>query len=139
MVVDGTGVAPTDCVIRLAPRSVGAGPGAVKELAVVAEDAMGWVLREERVMKSTRKQIAGALVAGGLVFGMGAGVAQADTPQPTVEPGLPGCEGNILATFNHVSGTDETNSRGPGFWFRDGKVVTAEIAKARSRFCVADD
>jgi len=61
--------------------------------------------------------------------------AQADTPDPTTTPGLPGCDGNIVATFNHGSGQTANDSRGPGFFFRDGQVTKAAIADARAGFC----
>jgi hypothetical protein len=60
-----------------------------------------------------------------------AAVAAADTPNPI---GAPGCNGNIVATTNHASGTNDTNSKGPGFFFRDGQTVKAAIEGVRT-FC----
>ena len=46
------------------------------------------------------------------------------TPNPIVTPDLPGCHGNLNATFNHDSGIQEHGraSKGPGYYFRDGQL-----------------
>ena len=47
------------------------------------------------------------------------------TPNPFVaEDDLPGCFGNLNATMNHDSGIQEhsRDSKGPGFYFRDGQL-----------------
>jgi len=61
-----------------------------------------------------------------------AAVAAADTPNPI---GAPGCNGNIVATTNHNSGTNADNSRGPGYFFRDGQAVKAAIEGVRDFAC----
>jgi hypothetical protein len=71
-----------------------------------------------------------------------------NTPNPINTPNLPGCVGNINATYNHLSGMHEhgKDSRGPGYYFRPGGIAddplvttgaqfTAALAGNRSSFC----
>lgn len=73
-----------------------------------------------------------ALASGLLTMGMlvpaapamaGGGPVKA-TPNPLITPDLPGCHGNLNATFNHDSGIQEhqRDSKGPGYFFRDGQL-----------------
>ena len=81
-------------------------------------------------MKNSKSIRAAALASAVAMLTLGgASVAAADTPNPV---GAPGCNGNIVATFNHLSGTNDNNSKGPGFFFRDGQDVKDAIAGARS-------
>ena len=65
------------------------------------------------------------------------GVPAKATPDPITTPDLPGCRGNINATFNHLSGIQDhdRDSKGPGYYFRDGQTFKAELAGARADFC----
>jgi hypothetical protein len=55
-----------------------------------------------------------------------AGPALAGVGDPRV--GEPGCDGRIIAWFNQTSDIDGVPvTRGPGFFFRDGKVVKDAI------------
>jgi hypothetical protein len=72
-----------------------------------------------------------------------------NTPNPITTPDLPGCRGNINATFNHGSGIHEhgQDSKGPGYYFRPGGLADdpstpgagqdfkAALAGARAEFC----
>jgi hypothetical protein len=62
-----------------------------------------------------------------------------NTPNPMETENLPGCRGNINATFNHQSEGDpnptDKDSKGPGYWFRDGQAFKAALAGARAEFC----
>ncbi len=59
------------------------------------------------------------------------------TPNPITTPDLPGWRGNINATFNHDSGIQDhgRDSRGPGYFFRDGQEFKAALAGVRAAFC----
>lgn len=59
------------------------------------------------------------------------------TPNPMVEPDLPGARGNIIATMNHGSGLNEfpeTDSRGIGYFFRDGATIRFELERVRTQY-----
>ena len=63
-----------------------------------------------------------------------------NTPNPFITPDLPGCRGNINATINHDSGNEDTNptdkdSKGPGYFFRNGQEFKAALAGVRAEFC----
>jgi hypothetical protein len=62
-----------------------------------------------------------------------------NTPNPFITDDLPGCRGNVNATMNHGSTGDpnptDKDSKGPGYWFRDGQAFKAELAGARAEFC----
>lgn len=71
------------------------------------------------------------------------GVPVKNTPNPiTAEVDLPGCRGNINATFNHDSSIQGhgRDSKGPGWFFNNevtghGQVFKAALAGARDFFC----
>jgi hypothetical protein len=73
-----------------------------------------------------------------------------NTPNPMETDDLPGCVGNINATFNHDSGMHAhgNDSRGPGYYFRPGGLAddgdpltttggqfTAALAANRTEYC----
>jgi hypothetical protein len=59
------------------------------------------------------------------------------TPNPLVTPDLPGCFGNLNAIFNHDSGIQDhgRDSKGAGYYFRDGQAFKAARDEARAIFC----
>lgn len=62
------------------------------------------------------------------------------TPNPFEIEELPGCYGNLNATFNHDSGIHDhgRDSKGPGYYFRDGQVFQDVKNATREVFCDAD-
>jgi hypothetical protein len=79
------------------------------------------------IKKSTRAvALIGAV--GMLTLGTAA-IAAADTPNPV---GANGCNGNIVATTNHNSGTNDNNSTGPGYFFHDGQTTKTAIEGVRA-------
>jgi hypothetical protein len=95
----------------------------------VAQTAKG-TITVFKISKATR--VAALVVAVPTLTLGAAAVAGADTPNPV---GATGCNGNVVATANHNSGTTATNSRGPGFYFRDGQVVKGAIEGVRAEAC----
>ena len=70
-----------------------------------------------------RRRLATTLGTALLATMLLAPAAQAkNTPNPFVTDDLPGCFGNLNATFNHDSGIQEhgKDSKGPGYYFRPG-------------------
>jgi hypothetical protein len=61
------------------------------------------------------------------------------TPNPLVTEDLPGCFGNLNATFNHDSGIQDhgRDSKGPGYYFRDGQAFKEARDFTRALFCGA--
>ena len=65
------------------------------------------------------------------------------TPNPfagELPSDLPGCFGNLNATFNHGSGLEDPNptakdSKGPGWFFRDGQAFKEARESTRAEFC----
>ena len=66
-----------------------------------------------------------------------AGEPNKATPDPTVTPDLPGCFGNLNATFNHGSGIQDhgRDSKGPGYTFRDGRLFQEIRGEVWPIFC----
>ena len=62
-----------------------------------------------------------------------------NTPDPQTTPDLPGCRGNINATFNHESGMHAHghDSRGPGYYFRPGGLADNPLKTTGSQFTEA--
>ncbi len=62
------------------------------------------------------------------------------TPDPFETADLPGCFGNLNATFNHDSGIQDhgRDSKGPGFYFRDGQAFKEARDATRQAFCGAE-
>ncbi len=60
-----------------------------------------------------------------------------NTPNPIEETDLPGCHGNLNATFNHGSGIQPhgKDSKGPGYYFRDGQLFQEVRAEVWPIFC----
>lgn len=87
-----------------------------------------------------RMTLGGALLATALLAGP-ANAAGGDpvkaTPDPFETPDLPGCYGNLNATFNHGSGVQEhgRDSKGPGWYFRDGQLFQEIKSETREVFC----
>ena len=63
-----------------------------------------------------------------------------NTPNPFITPDLPGCFGNLNATFNHDSGIQAhgKDSKGPGYYFRDGQAFKEAREFTRALFCGTD-
>lgn len=59
------------------------------------------------------------------------------TPNPLETPDLPGCHGNLNATFNHLSGIQDhgRDSKGPGYTFRDGQLFQEIRDEVWPNFC----
>lgn len=88
-----------------------------------------------------RKRLATTLGTALLATMLLAPAAQArNTPNPFETPGLPGCFGNLNATFNHDSGSEDPNptdkdSKGPGWFFRDGQAFKEAREFTRGMYC----
>lgn len=59
------------------------------------------------------------------------------TPNPFATGDLPGCFGNLNATFNHDSGIQDhgRDSKGPGYYFRNGQDFKEAREFTRALFC----
>lgn len=83
----------------------------------------------------TRKRMLGIIAASAFAVGSIGGPALADVEEADA-PGS-GCFGRIVAWHNHNSGvnpsgsSNDTNARGPGYFFRDGQFLKAQLAVAR--------
>lgn len=85
---------------------------------------------DDRVGRSMTKKVVSSL--GGALFALtllapAAAAAEGEpvkaTPSPLETEDLPGCFGNLNATFNHDSGVQDhgRDSKGPGYFFRNGQ------------------
>lgn len=102
-------------------------------------------LRIGRSDRRTRTRLAvslgGALVALTLLAPGAGAVPDAGpvkaTPSPFETPGLPGCFGNLNATLNHGSGVQDhgRDSKGPGWFFRDGREFQEVRGELWPIFC----
>lgn len=86
------------------------------------------------------KQLVTAATLAGAVLvpaSASAGGPNKSTPNPMETPDLPGCHGNLNATFNHDSGVQDhgKDSKGPGYYFRDGKVFQEVRNEVWPIFC----
>ncbi len=85
-----------------------------------------------------RKRLARTLVGALLATVLLVPAAQAkNTPNPFIADGLPGCKGNINATMNHDSGIHDhgKDSKGPGWYFRDGQAFKEARTGLWGAFC----
>jgi hypothetical protein len=59
------------------------------------------------------------------------------TPDPFETPDLPGCFGNLNATLNHGSSMQGhgKDSKGPGWFFRDGQAFQEIRSELWPEFC----
>jgi hypothetical protein len=93
---------------------------------------------ETKVETTMRRRLATTLVGALLATMLVVPAASAkNTPNPFTTPDLPGCRGNINATLNHDSGIHDhgKDSKGPGYYFRDGQDFKAALAGVRAAFC----
>ena len=87
------------------------------------------------------KTVGGVLMAAATAMLMTAApaVAHGGPVKATPEPveGAPGCHGKLNATFNHGSGIQEhgRDSKGPGFFFRDGQLFQEVRGEVWPIFC----
>ena len=100
---------------------------------------------DDRVGRRMTKRVA-ASVGGALLtltlLAPAAGATQEEvpvkaTPSPLETPDLPGCFGNLNATFNHDSGIQDhgRDSKGPGYFFRDGQLFQEIRGEVWPIFC----
>jgi hypothetical protein len=87
------------------------------------------VVRQTGEHMKARTFIAAAALAAASTVAIGVSAASAEQP---VEPG---CNGQAVVVRNHASGTNDTNSKGPGYFFRDGQTVKSRIKHARLVDC----
>lgn len=83
--------------------------------------------------------IATIALSAGLVTAAWADTPVKATPNPFETTDLPGCYGNLNATINHDSGIQDhgKDSKGPGYYFRDGQTFQEMKDATRDQFCDA--
>ncbi len=94
-------------------------------------------VHERRVSRRWTTAVGTAFIALSLSApSAGASPAKA-TPNPLETPDLAGCHGNLNATFNHNSGVQEhgKDSKGPGWYFRDGRLFQEVRSEVWPIFC----
>lgn len=103
-----------------------------------------WV-RDDRAGRRMVRVIASSLGGAVLALTVLASAAGANngnspvkaTPNPLETGDLPGCFGNLNATFNHGSGVQDhgNDSKGPGYFFRDGQLFQEARGEVWPIFC----